>query len=71
MVSTLHQQFINTVKDVRCPRLGSEAAKVALSATVECLGRSEQPERVVFVLFDKAAYAVYTEVWSELRLAGD
>ena len=44
-----------------------DAAWVAFRAVLEFLQRSDRPQKVLFVLFDKAAHAEFSKVWDELR----
>jgi O-acetyl-ADP-ribose deacetylase (regulator of RNase III) len=46
-----------------------EAAQVALTTVIEFLQESDRPEKVTFVLFDKATYTAFATVWDELRQA--
>ncbi len=43
-----------------------EAARIAIGETSENLQKNDLPERVVFVLFDAAAYAAYLRIYNEL-----
>lgn len=44
-----------------------DAAWVAFGAVLKFLQQSDRPQRVLFVLFDKAAHAAFSKVWDELR----
>jgi len=45
----------------------AEAARIALSSVVEFLRESDQPRRVIFVLFNKATHTAFAKAWAEIR----